>query len=231
MTVAELQDQKIDERMRLIAQILEQEPEHTIQNKEQCECSARTNGTDIVKMPERNACNQQIFEYGIDLRGVTQTFGTRYFNAPGECGDDAVEFLVDKVAETPECKTNGNGDDADVGKRTKVDVVTATVENKCNQDSQKTSVRGHTSVPNRNDVLRMGQKIQRLVEEDVTKPSANDHAKDGHGNDGCPLVAGKMQPTLLLQAWKKDECKDESKQVHNAIPVDGESKQIKKNGA
>src|SRR3989344_268303 len=162
---------------------------------------------------------------------MTQSFHARYFYAPGHRGDDAVELLIDKIPEAPEGKANGDGNNGNVRKQSNVDRMPPAIEHECKTNTQKSSMRGHAAIPHGNNFQWMRKKIERFIEKHVSEPPSNNHTEYGNGNNGCPLVTRKMQPTLMLQARQQQERQKKCEQIHDAVPVDIESQNFEKDCA
>src|ERR1700757_70193 len=103
-------------------------------------------------------------------------------HGPRNIRDASIQFAIDKVSAAPKEQANRRSNDQIVAKVCPRDFVPVRVVKSESQQAKHTAVARHTALPDAQDRERLAQHF-RFVEEDVTEPSANDHAKECAAGD------------------------------------------------
>ena len=87
---------------------------------------------------------------------------------------------------------------------------------------------GHAAFPHPDDVERVLKEMQRIVEEHIAQPSAQDNAERGPGEQIVRLPGCKGWLAIRPQGWGADQAlgvpngEDKSGNIRQCVPTHGE---------
>ena len=80
---------------------------------------------------------------------------------------------------------------------------------------------GHASVPDGEDLKRMGKIGRQVVEEHIAQPRADHEAENDVGIEGLDEVAAERQAPFFNLFFDEKVGRGKSDQVHDAVPSYG----------
>jgi len=98
-------------------------------------------------------------------------------------------------------------------------------------DAEKAAVKTHAAFPQLEDVERVGQVFQRLVEQHVAQPPAEDDAEHAVEQHVVEHVHGPAGPRPMRDAPAPEhDDLQKGDEVHEAVPVDGDGAELQGDG-
>src|SRR5207237_1307030 len=95
------------------------------------------------------------------------------------------------------------------------------VKPQADQYAKKAAVETHSALPHLEDLERMNQVIERLVEEHVAEPAAEDHAEHAVEQHVIDVARMPARQQILSRAFAaEDDEQNESDEVHETVPAD-----------
>lgn len=183
------------------------------------------------KEPQQHEHEYAVNQRLVDGRGMARqhvNIGPDHGPGQGGIGDSSRQFGIDEVAEPSGriAERNGRGNEIQGGNE--AFLVFSCVEPHGGKDAEKAAVVGHAAFPYGEDVQGMGEKPGGMVEEDFAQPAADDNAEYAVKKHFIqvffdPACLCDMRLFKAHSFQENELCK--GKQVHEAIPVDGNGPQ------
>ncbi len=122
---------------------------------------------------------QHAFEEGlVELAGMArQRSAARKDHGPRHVADAAPQLAVDEIGQPAEEQADRRHDGHEIGQHQGIDLVAPSEQQDGGDDAQKPAMERHAAFPQGQDGQRIGGVEQRLVEQHVAQPAAEDHAQ------------------------------------------------------
>ena len=138
-------------------------------------------------------------------------------DGPRNIRDFPVEFAVDEVGDAAKKKSQCGGSRNQITHGKKRDVVPARKQDECEQDSDEATVARHTALPHPQQREGIAENRLGLIEQKITEPPSEHHAKHDVGDEIPNRVAAKGGPPCAMVTIEQPDGSHEAEHVGQPI--------------
>jgi len=189
-------------------------------------------GAGLPEHPDEDRHQHEAFENGlVELGGMTRDRAAgREDDAPGERGRPAPELAVHEIGEAAEEQAGRDAAGDVIVEPEPVELAAPGEVHDAEAHPDHAAVEAHPAVPETDDLDRVLQIFERLVEDHIAEPAAEDDAERGVKGHVVRVPPGHGRAGLADQLEQIPPADDDADQISEAVPAQLEPAPFEQDG-